>query len=207
MSAGVVGNFVAGVQLRFETVPVGIEGAAVVDAPGFAGGADIETDDAVIARYLSIIQEPPHGGNRNDYLQWALEVPGVTRAWAAQEMGIGTVTVRVMLDQVRAAFGGFPQPADLAAVATYLDALRPVTVADLFVVAPIAQPMNLTIADLAGDTPEIRTAIRAEIQGMLRQRAGPGAMVYASWVIEAVSIIFGRMLALMTAVRVRVVRP
>lgn len=191
VTTGDVTNLDEGVRLAFSSPPDNIDGQAIVAAPGLAGGADIEPDISLRSRTIDRIQKPPHGGAAHDYVQWALEVPGVTRAWARQEMGVGTVTVRVMLDQVRGSGGGFPLSEDLDLVKQYLDALRPVTVADLFVVSPIAQPINLTIADLVGDTPEVRKAVRDELLAMLASRAAPGQMIFASWVREAISAATG----------------
>lgn len=191
LDAGALGNLDEGASLAFLWVLPGVDGSAVVAAPGLAGGADVETDAELRARYIDRIQQPPHGGNANDYVQWALEVPGVTRAWCRQEMGVGTVTVRIMLDEVRGYRGGLPLPEDIATVSAYIDARRPVTVADFWVVAPVAQPLDLTIADLVGDTPETRAAIAVEIAAMLRFRGIPGAMIWASWVREAISAATG----------------
>jgi len=191
LAGGVLHNLDEGAALAFVNPPAGIDGVATVAAPGLAGGADAETDPELIERYIDRIQEPPHGGARHDYEQWMLEVPGVTRAWAASEMGIGTVTCRFMMDSVRASFGGFPQSEDLAVVAAYLDGLRPVSVADLFVTAPIAQALNLTIDDLTTDTPEVRTNIALELTEMLRSRGRPGATIFASWIREAISAATG----------------
>ena len=191
VTPGALTNLDEGAQLSFVTPPGGIDGTAVVAAPGLAGGAEIESDDALVERYIARIQEPPHGGARHDYVAWALEVPGVTRAWAASEMGIGTMTVRIMLDDVRAGSGGLPEPEDLAMVKTYIDGLRPVTVADFWVEAPIAQTHTITISGLDRDTPEVRNNIRLEVREMLRARGAPGQTIYASWIREAVSAATG----------------
>src|SRR6478736_4591283 len=85
------------------------------------GGADTETDDQLRARVLFRIQQPPMGGDANDYVAWALAVPGVTRAWCSPlEMGMGTVTVRFMMDELRASNGGFPLGEDIETVSDYL---------------------------------------------------------------------------------------
>lgn len=189
--AGGVGNLPAGTILSWLEVPAGLDGQATVSGSGLAYGVDAETDARLIERYIDRIQEPPHGGNAHDYVQWMLEVPGVTRAWARQEMGIGTVTCRFLMDDVRAGTGGLPTDADLAIVRAYLDKRRPVTVADMFVVAPVPQPFNLTIADLVGDTPIVRANIQTELAMMLRARALPGQRIYASWIGEAVSAATG----------------
>lgn len=191
ITAGALGNLDEGAQLGFIEAIDDLDGEAVVAAPGLAGGADQESDTDLIGRYIDRIQNPPHGGTANDYVQWMLEVPGVTRAWAKQEMGIGTVTCRFMMDTVRASFGGFPQTEDLALVATYLAGVRPVTVANNYVIAPTAQAFDVTISLLAADTPEIRANVRIELLEMLRARAAPGGTIYASWIREAISAATG----------------
>lgn len=96
-----------------------------------------------------------------------------------------------MLDEVRADAHGIPEDEDNEIVFTYIDALRPVTVADFFVEAPIAQPLNITVADLVNDTPEVRANIALEIKEMLRARARPGGIIYGSWISEAISTATG----------------
>ena len=191
ITLGALGNLDEGARIAFSTPPDGIDGQATVSAPGLAGGADIESDRDLRDRMLARIQAPPHGGAAHDYVAWALEVPGVTRAWAAQEVGIGTVTLRVMLDEVRRTNNGLPEPEDLALVYDYIEPLRPVTVAEWWCVQPIAQPLSFTVSALVGDRPEVRGAIRDEVASMLRVRARPGGMIYASWVREAISAATG----------------
>jgi len=191
LTPGAVGNLDEGALLAFATVPDGIDGQAVVAAPGLAGGADIETDAELVARYVARIQQPPHGGAAHDYVAWALEVPGVTRAWAAPEMGPGTMTVRFMMDAVRGSGGGFPEVEDLALVQAHIDARRPVTVAECYALAPIAQPLDLTITDLVGDTPAVRANIATEVAAILRAKGAPGQIIYASWIREAISAATG----------------
>ena len=72
------------------------------------GGVEAENDDDLRARILQRIQNPPMGGAQADYVTWALAVPGVTRAWAAPEQGIGTITVRFLMDELRADDDGWP---------------------------------------------------------------------------------------------------
>lgn len=191
LTPGTIGNLDEGADLAFIDVPAGIDGVAVVAPPGLAGGADQEIDQDLIERYVARIQEPPHGGAKHDYEAWALELAGVTRAWPSSEMGIGTMTVRVMLDDVRAANDGLPEQEDLDLVMAHMDNVRPATVADLFVVAPIRQDEQITVSLLAVDTPETRANIIVEVREMLRARAAPGKTISASWVREAVSAAIG----------------
>jgi uncharacterized phage protein gp47/JayE len=151
------------------------------------GGTDEETDDELRARVLERIRHPPQGGDADDYVEWTLAVPGVTRAWCAPlEMGIGTVTVRFMCDDLRADNGGFPLGADIDAVSAYLDTVRPVAVKDFFVVAPIPAPVNFTISNLSIDSASTRAAIEENVQAMIVGRAAPGATMWRAWVSSAI---------------------
>jgi uncharacterized phage protein gp47/JayE len=73
--AGTRGNVGAG-QLIFLATPVaGV--TAVTNPAGATGGADQETDAALLVRYLAKVRSPSAGGNRADYVNWALAVAGV----------------------------------------------------------------------------------------------------------------------------------
>lgn len=189
--AGEAGNTAAGSTLTLVQSLVGIATTATVGAQGLAGGADREGDEAYRARLLDRLRQPPHGGNANDYIQWALEVPGVTRAFVAPiEAGPGTVTVRFVMDDTYA--NGIPLTGDVAAVQAYIDAFdrRPVT-AVVEVLAPVAKPLAVTIGSLAPNTPEVRAAIQAELTDLIRRERAPGGTIYLSTLWEAVAIATG----------------
>jgi uncharacterized phage protein gp47/JayE len=146
------------------------------------GGVDDETDDELRERVLLRIRQPPMGGAAIDYVHWALAVPGVTRAWPYPlEMGMGTITVRFMMDSLRDDRDGFPVATDIERVADYLDKVRPVAIKDIFVEPPLRQSVNVEINRLTPDTPSIRLAIAANLRDMLRERAAPGQTIYAAW--------------------------
>lgn len=188
-TAGQGGNADAGVKLNLASPVNGVNAAAMVGLDKLTGGADEESDAALLARLLDRIQAPPHGGADFDYVKWAMGAAGVTRAWVyPQELGLGTVTVRFMMDDIYA--DGIPLPADVAAAQAYIDAERPVT-ADLTVVAPIAKPLNPTIALLDPATQAVKDAIVAEIKDLLRREAEPGATILISHIREAISIAAG----------------
>jgi len=167
------------------------------------GGTDEETDDELRLRVLDRIRQPPMGGDANDYVQWALAVPGVTRAWCSPlEMGMGTVTVRFMMDDLRATTdpttNGFPLPQDIAAVEAYLNTVRPVAVLDMFVEAPIPEPIDFTVAGLNGGTydSDLQGAIINSVTAMLAAQGAPAyslngvgqpaQTIYAAWVSDAI---------------------
>jgi uncharacterized phage protein gp47/JayE len=161
------------------TVP-GADGTATVVL--MDGGTDMESDDELRARVLLRIRQPPMGGDQNDYVEWALSYPGVTRAWCYPlEMGIGTVTVRFMMDGLRAANGGFPLPDDVAALADYLNSVRPVAVKDFFIESPIPSPVNLRITYLDIDNASTRAAIENSLLNTFLLRSVPGQTWYRAW--------------------------
>jgi uncharacterized phage protein gp47/JayE len=185
--AGVASNTNAASALTLASPIAGVNGNAVVAAGGLVGGADVEDDQRLLARLLARIQQPPHGGAGFDYIAWAKEISGVTRAWVYPgELGAGTVTVRFVRDEDPSAI---PDAGEVAAVQAHIDAVRPVT-AQVTVAAPIAQPQNFTIA-LTPDTPAGRAAVEAELRDLILREAEPGGTVLLSHIREAVSVAVG----------------
>lgn len=170
--AGKAGNLDPGAVISFSAAISGVDGSAEVVE--MTGGADEESEDLLRERVLLRIQSPPMGGDADDYVRWALEVPGVTRAWCApNEMGIGTVTLRFMMDDLRADNDGFPTNIDVVAVTDHLDQKRPVAVKDRFVVAPLRFPVSFDISNLVPNTAAVRAAIRTSVDKMIRNKAAP----------------------------------
>ncbi|MEM8698935.1 MAG: baseplate J/gp47 family protein [Pseudomonadota bacterium] len=197
VTPGAAGNLPSGSTLSLVNSLTGIDAQAILQTEG-AGGADVETDALLRARMLTRLQAPPQGGAETDYRVWALEVAGVTRAWVYPgEQGAGTVVVRFAMDDVRAAEDGIPQgsdsPAptgDQALVYDYIEPLRPVT-ARLYVVAPVARAIDVTIAGLTPDTPEIRQEIASALAQVYRERGEPGGVLSLSWIWETISLVTG----------------
>jgi uncharacterized phage protein gp47/JayE len=188
LDPGSAGNLLYGAGISFSPIPPGINQDATVVT--MYGGTDTETDDELRARILQRIQEPPMGGDQTDYVQWALAVPGVTRAWNAPlEQGMGTTTVRFMMDDLRP--GGLPNDQDVATVQAYIDTKRPVAVKDCFVVAPLPYPLNFYIADLSPDTDATRASIQDNLEAMFFDKAAPGQTIYRSWIDAAISDAIG----------------
>jgi uncharacterized phage protein gp47/JayE len=184
---GSQGNLANGASLSFNPTINGVDREATVVL--LAGGTNIETDEELRFRVLQRIQQPPMGGDATDYEAWALRVPGVTRAWSSPlEMGMGTCTVRFMMDELRADNnGGFPLAEDVVVVEDYLDTVRPVAVKDIFVEAPVPYPINLHIGQLVPDTGATREAIELSLRDMLFEKAIPGSTIYESWVESAIA--------------------
>jgi uncharacterized phage protein gp47/JayE len=185
LTAGVVGNLPDGTSIA----PIApIAGVGEITLLGdMTGGVDQETDDQLRERVLFRIQNPPMGGSQADYVRWAMAVPGVTRAWAACEIGPGTMTVRFLMDDLYPDNHGLPTQGDIDDVSDYIDSKRPVTVKDTFVMAPILYFYDITIRNLTNDDPTVRGRIEASLAEMEFRRSKPGQTWYRSWVDEAIS--------------------
>jgi len=189
--AGAAGNAAAGTKLQLQTGLAGVQNVAIVSAPGLTGGADVEDDDAYRARIIERKQNPPQAGAPPDYVRWAKEVPGVTRAWAVRNAGAGnTVTVYAMLDDANAAYGGFPQgtngvaagetrgtaaTGDQLTVANYIFGGRQPITGLVYVCSPIANPQNFTIK---GVPPALQAAVSTAIAEALNDGGSPGGTNY-----------------------------
>jgi len=183
-AAGASGNTDAGATLTLPSTLAGVSSTLTVSAGGLSGGADIEADDSLRSRILARIQQAPHGGAAFDYVTWALEVEGVTRAWVNPGyMGPHTVCVTFLCDE-RA--DPIPTATDVEAVRAAIAAARPVTAADLYVFAPVPVPLDLTIA-LTPGTATVKAAVVASLTDFMAREGLPGATIPLSRIREAIS--------------------
>jgi uncharacterized phage protein gp47/JayE len=173
VNTGATGTIAAGAALTMSSPIEGVATAVTVSSSA-APGTDIETFDAFKARYLFAFANPPAGGSLTDYEQWALDVPGVTRAWTlGSGQGPGTVVVYVMLDTSEAAGGGFPvgsngvaametrdtsATGDQLTVVNAIYPLRPVA-ALVYVDAPTPLTIGFTFAGLGANNTAANQAV------------------------------------------------
>lgn len=218
---GAFGNCAAGTQFTLGSAIAGISSVGIA-ATAFTGGADLELDESLRSRMLLAYQTTPQGGASTDYVEWAREVPGVTRAWCTPNgMGPGTVVVRFMMDVSEAAFGGFPQgtngvaasetrdaaaTGDQLAVANAIYPKQPVT-ALVYAVAPIANTINFTISGLTGAGSTLQAAIAAAITGVFEQYGEPGGTIDLSYIESAIAAIAGTAGFVITAPSANIVSP
>lgn len=202
LTAGSQGNTALASTLVVSNSYAGINSNATVSV-ALVGGSDMETDPSLRTRTMSSFRSPSQGGAENDYVNWAKSVPGITRAWlTSQTTGPGQVVVYVMLDDVRSSQNGFPQGSsggaslesriakatgDQLLVANGIFDLQPVTV-KVYVAAPVALPINVTLSNLSPDTPTIRSNIRDSLAKLYKDIGTPlGQTITTSQISEAIS--------------------
>ncbi len=187
-TVGAAGNAIAGTALSFVSPVSGVSSAAVVAAPGITGGSDEEDKEVLRARILDRIQEPPRGGADPDYKKWVKEVFPAAKVWVYPLwMGAGTVGVAFIhpdRDDV------IPTSAEVDQVTAYIqDGRRPVT-ANVYVFAPIADPIAYQI-HLVPATDAVKVAVIAQLKDMLIRDAQPGGTELLSRINEAISLADG----------------
>ncbi|OUL79972.1 baseplate J/gp47 family protein [Paraburkholderia hospita] len=193
--AGSAGNADPGTVVSLSVAVDGIQQGGTITAT-VESGADIEGNDDLRSRMLDAYQSTPQGGDVDDYVQWALAVAGVTRAWCAPNgFGAGTVVVYTMWDSAEAAHNGFPQgtdgvsqndkgpggiprgvvaTGDQLVVADSIVTKQPVT-ALVSSCAPIANNLTITLSGLTSATTATRAAISAAIADVLFRNGDPRA--------------------------------
>lgn len=204
LKAGSAGTLAAASALVLGVAVAGISSTGAASGTGLPG-VDVESDAAFRTRTLAIYANPPQGGSIADYVEWAEQVAGVTRAWCIPHgKGPGTVIVYFMMDIAEAAFGGFPQgtggcaaaetrdaPAtqDPLAVANHIYPLQPVT-ALVYALAPLSNLVTFTIS-LPGASAALKTAISAQIDAVFLAFGSPGGTVNKSRIDSAIDGLAG----------------
>lgn len=167
-TAGDIGNLGDGEALTF-TSPIADVDSNVLVADTITAGFDMETEEELRARVVERIRQPPQGGAAWDYIAWAKEVAGVTRAWVFPgHLGQGTVGVSFVTD---GADPIIPDNNKVAEVQAWITQPTKAPVgAEVTVFAPIPLVVNPNIR-IKPNTLAVRDAITAEIEDLFRRDA------------------------------------
>lgn len=184
VNAGQSGNLEADSILSMTSAIVGVETTVTVSEKGISGGYDVEDIEDLRARLKSFIQNPPLGGADSDYIAWAKEVPGVTRAWCyPNAMGLGTVTVRFVMDNKTDTI--LPGENEINAVRDYIMSKVPATVEEVYVMAPTAKVIDFVINDLNPADDDTKAGIRSNLEDLFLS-AEPGKVLKLNAIRNAV---------------------
>ncbi|WP_110947408.1 baseplate J/gp47 family protein [Pseudomonas bohemica] len=190
VTAGEAGNTPLASIMTLGASITGVQSSGKVTGV-ITGGADQELDESLFERMLAAYQNTPNGGASADYVTWALEVSGVTRAWCAPNgFGTGTVVIYTMFDDANSANQGFPQgtdgvsendnratsanlaTGDQLTVANSVFGEQPVT-AMVYCCAPIPTSVAFTITGLTNASTSTREAIAAAISEVFTEQGAP----------------------------------
>lgn len=150
-------------------------------------GADLESPEDALVRLLQHLRSTPRGGGPGDYVRWALEVPGFTRAWEfANYSGPNSVGVAAVRDNDGTGADIIPDGAEEAQLQAYLETVVPITVTPTVItLTPV--PLDVTLSDLTPDNAEVRAAIEEALADLLEREAAPGGTLPLSRINEAIS--------------------
>lgn len=144
--------------------------SVVVGASGLVGGADREGYASYRRRLAFFKAFRPGHARPSDYVIWASEVSGVSRVFVERKpFGPGTVRVYPLFDGVYE--NGIAPAGEIARVKSHLEVAGASGVADIIVEAPTAQPVPVTIANLAPNQLAVRNAIELELAEVFARRA------------------------------------
>lgn len=184
--AGMTGNLDDGTALSLVTPVNGLPSGGLADT--ITGGFDIEDLEAWRGRVLERYYWTPQGGADGDYVVWAKEVPGITRAWTYRHwMGAGSVGVMVASSDP---VNPVPDATVIQAVKAHIEPLAPVAGSSLYVFAPLPKVVDFHIK-LTPDTPAVRAAVTAELRSFLLRDGHPEGELTLSRINEAISIAAG----------------
>lgn len=160
--AGADGNQDAGAIATFTSPIAGIEPKATVDGNGLNGGADLEDVEAWRQRIASRIGNPGTEWLPQDYVDLALTMPGVTRAWAyPNELDLGMMTVRFVMDDGTGTASIIPGGADVTALQAIFNAKCP-AFGPATAVAALATVVAVDLHDIpAGNQTAVEAALAA----------------------------------------------
>lgn len=152
------------------------------------GGDDLENLEEWRLRIIDRWYHIPQGGADADYEIWALEVNGISRAWAKRTWrGAGTVGVMLATNDPD---HPTPSPEHIEETRLHILPLAPIAGSGLFVFGVDEHPIDMDIT-LQPDSAEIRAAVIAEVKAMLYRDGVPGGKIYPSRISEAISLATG----------------
>lgn len=188
---GTVGNLVSGEMLTLISPVPGVNSEGIVASEGLSGGADIETIGELLTRLLYRKRNPPLGGALHDYVIWATETAGVSRAWAFDAWhGLSTVGLAWVYDQRTDII---PTETDITVMQSYLFRHQDPATSDwvgkpggieVWPIPLTLKPVDMEIR-IVPDTEATRTATQSNLTALFRS-VSPGDTLLLSAIRTAI---------------------
>lgn len=173
LTSGENGNLINGSVLTILQPIAGLDNIATISATVIEG-EDQETIDEYRPRIQEREKTPPQGGALIDYVIWAKEVEGITRAfaWGHREVPAidpGYVYVYTINDGEASRI---PSGAKLTEVQEYIDdpTRAPLQVVIIEVPAMVEKDINIIVTALSPNTAEIRNTFATKVEEYLLER-------------------------------------
>ncbi|MEE1922910.1 baseplate J/gp47 family protein [Pseudomonas sp. 148P] len=183
VDTGPLGNTEAGTALRLVSPVLGVNSVFTVAAPGLQGGTEQESIETLRGRVIRSYRVIAHGGSKSDYVTWATEVAGVTRAWLVRHwVGPGTVGLFFVRDNDIDIIPGVDA---LASVKAYIEQERPVT-AEVYVLPPQEKPVQYQLS-VTPDSSAVRRAVEASLVDLHNRESELGGVLLGTHISEAIS--------------------
>ena len=169
LTPGDGGNLGIGETLNLASPIAGVDSEATTTGTTTTG-EDAESLESFRAEVQERERRRPQGGATADYVQWALEVPGIVKAFA-HRITPGYATVYPLVALTGGAGDRLPDVTKRAEVLAYLEDLHRKPLQSTPVVEPMTEvEFDVTITDLSPDTAAIRAAIQSAIEAYLLTR-------------------------------------
>lgn len=170
---------------KLVSAPMGVDMNVLLT---ITGGSDVESDASLLSRLLDYMRNPPGGGTVLDYKRWAMEVPGVNKAYVYPlRRGIGTVDVVITGES------GIPSSEAVVNTQTYIDTVRPVTARSVLVFAatPLSIDIEVGLTIVNSETfPTILPRVKEALQQVFHEYE-PGGSVILSRLVAALTGVSG----------------
>ena len=135
------------------------------------------------------LSSEPLGGCPADYARWALQVPGITRAWGVRNpAGPTSAGVIIMADGNVAP--GLPTIGQRDQVLDYIRDPRRGPPDELFIIIPTLVLINVVV-NLSPDTLVIRAGVVAGLKDLFFREAVPGGSIPHGHLAEVISGVVG----------------
>lgn len=178
-------NNLAGQPLTFSPPIAGVASSVTVSATTTTG-TDAESREDAEARLSLRLATPPQGGSYEDYVQWCLEVPGVTRAFPYLPPTPNHVWLICLRDNDGEGTAILPDATERQEIFDHVETRRPYTVV-IQVPEVVAVTVNVEIAALTPDNPTVRAAVELSLKDLFAREGEPASEMALSRISAAIS--------------------
>ncbi len=182
MATGKEGNLEPGTILSLISPISSVDSVVTLGSIGTHSGADLESIESWRERFLFRLRNPPCAGNQADYEAWALEIPGITRAWCypryPKKGSVGLTFVRDNDEKT------IPNSEQIEIVRSIINTKMPVT-AELFIFPLVPLVINFVI-QLQNNNNINRNKVKETLKNLIADYGAPEKTIKFYQIIIAI---------------------